>query len=71
MSKDRLGVPKGKGKQPPKAPKPKGLMGPLLSLIIGLAIGAALVFGFLHLRNEGVFDEWIEEYPFLSFLDDD
>ena len=71
MSKDRRRPPRGRGRKPLKPPQPGGFMGPFLSLVVGLAIGVALVLGFLALRNDGVFDEWIEAYPFLSFLDDD
>jgi len=67
MAKDRLKVPKAM-KEPPK-PK-KGATGPVWSLLFGIVIGVALVWGFLAVRNSGALDEWIEEYPALEFLDD-
>ena len=65
MAKDRMGVPK-------KSAEPgRGLGGPIFAVLVGLIVGAALVFGFFALRNTGALDEWIEEYPALKFLDDE
>jgi len=67
MAKDRLKAPKEQ-KEPPEPKKTGG--GRLVALLFGIVLGAALVVGFLALRNAGTLDEWIEQYPALKFLDD-